>query len=168
MGIREQLNDNPQFVTCATVALIVFCLGYIGFQVYSEHNPPPPPNKAFYTTDDGVTFFADNAERITPFDKDGKQAVKAYVFTSDKGKTRFVGYLERYSDAARAEYKKQAEATHNQIDPIFLGNLASYGLEYKKPRTGPGGWVSMHDPDAAGITAQVAADGAGEVEMVLP
>ena len=56
----------------------------------SPHGPgwKPSPGSAFYTTDDGATLFTDGADRLPPFDHDGKAAVMAAVFSCDNGKHR--------------------------------------------------------------------------------
>jgi hypothetical protein len=58
--------------------------------------------KAFFTTDDGKSFFVDRFDRVPPFRKDGKTAVRAQVFSCDDGRTKFVGYLEMYAPLDKA------------------------------------------------------------------
>lgn len=48
----------------------------------------------YFTTDDGATFFK-AAFASPPYWKDGKLATRVMVFTSDGGKTDFVGFLIR-------------------------------------------------------------------------
>ena len=54
------------------------------------------------TVDDGATYFPDDANKIPPFTKDGKEAVRARVFSCDGGKTKYVAYLERITPKAKA------------------------------------------------------------------
>jgi hypothetical protein len=55
------------------------------------------PGRAFYTTDEGQTWFADVLYRATPFDHEGKPAYGAIVVECD-GKP-YVALLTRLSDA---------------------------------------------------------------------
>lgn len=53
-----------------------------------------PITRGFFSDDDGTTYFADDVYKAFPFDHDGKQAYRAYVFRC--GSTGpFVGYLGR-------------------------------------------------------------------------
>jgi hypothetical protein len=64
---------------------------------------PVIQKKAYYTVDDGQTWFADAMppEKLPPFTLDGKEAVRAHVYQyGDRGKP-FVLYLEKYTPEAR-------------------------------------------------------------------
>jgi hypothetical protein len=55
--------------------------------------------QSFFTADDGKTWFAEDASKLTPFDHDGKEAVRAHVFVS--GGKKWVAYLERCTPEGR-------------------------------------------------------------------
>src|SRR5947207_12339964 len=57
--------------------------------------------KSYYSTDDGKTYFEDSADHLVPFDKDGKEAVRAHVFQCGGG-APFVGYLEKLDSKVKA------------------------------------------------------------------
>jgi hypothetical protein len=98
VGIRETLNKNPTYTAAGTAAIILLALLFIMWQACDGGGGGPgAPGQAFYSIDDGKTYFIDEAGKIPPFKKDGKDAVRAHVFTCDGGKTKFVGYLEAYS-----------------------------------------------------------------------
>ena len=65
--------------------------------IYLELQPPPKEEAplAFFTIDDGRTWFTADAESLPPFDYKGHKAVKAHLYTCDGGKTRFVGWLQK-------------------------------------------------------------------------
>ena len=103
MGLRETMNQNPRMVTGVTAGIILLALIIVGWQLLSSgsgtNTGATAPNakgvaNAFFTTDDGKTWFADDAAKFPPFDKDGKPAYSAILFTCDGGKTQFVGYLQ--------------------------------------------------------------------------
>ena len=93
MGIRETLNKNQTLTTGATIAIIVVAIGIIIWQMMPER-APKIMTKSYYTTDDGRSWFEDASDRIVPFDKDGKEAVRAHLFKCSGGDP-FVGYLEK-------------------------------------------------------------------------
>jgi hypothetical protein len=100
---------------------------------------------SFFTTDDGKTFFTADANRLAPFDHDGKQAVEARVFTTDGGKTRFVGYLLRYTDQGKQMIEAMRGAGGRpMINPALLQNV-----EVKRP--GEPKWIRQSDPAANAI-----------------
>lgn len=64
--------------------------------------PKRSAGRAYYTIDDGKTFFEDSVH-IPPYERYGSEAVGAMVFSCDGGATRFVGYLVRYSPEGKAQ-----------------------------------------------------------------
>jgi hypothetical protein len=54
----------------------------------------------FFTIDEGKTLFPIESSTRAPFLRDGKQAVRAHVYTCDNGKTTFVAYLSKFSPVA--------------------------------------------------------------------
>lgn len=138
MGIRETLNNNPAITTGATLLIIVFAIAFI---IYSSTGggTPKPPTKAYFTVDDGKTWFPDDITLIPPFDKDGKQAVRAHIFSCKGGDEPFVAYLERHTPEAKATLEKY-RANPDQAPPDGM-LIADTGTEVKKP--GVGNWVSM-------------------------
>lgn len=160
MGFRETLNQNPAIATGATIAVIVIAVGFI---IYSQmgSSTPKPSTHAFYTVDDGATYFPDDAKKIAPFDHEGKEAVKARVYKCADGK-EFVGYLERYTPDAKKKLEelraitstkdadKQA-AARKGVQLQGLAMAAQMGVEVKKP--GDANWVPMMDfPNSSRIT----------------
>jgi hypothetical protein len=93
---------------------------------------PPPKPKAFFTVDDGKTFFEAPAQ-VPPFTHRGREAVRAVVYSCDGGKTQFVAYLLRHPPDERAA----AEAI------LKRGGRMPPG-EVKRP--GEAEWASPFDP----------------------
>ena len=67
--------------------------------------------------------------RVPPFELDGKQAVGVMVYSCDEGKTRFVGYLYRYTPEGKARVEEMIKQ-HRAGPPV--------GLEVKRPGAGHG------------------------------
>lgn len=91
MGIRETLSKRPALSTGVAATIVV------GMIVYTIHSfmSSDAYSKAYFTTDDGQSFFTESMDQLAPFDHHGSPAFRAYVFSCDGGKTTFVGYLER-------------------------------------------------------------------------
>jgi len=125
--------------------------------------------KAFYTVDDGQTVFVESGQLIPPFDWQGKTAYRAAVFSCDGGKTRFVGYLERYTPAAKKRLELANPPASSSSSAIPTPGVVTAETEIKKP--GPGNpWVSRANFAKAAKVAQVTVPpgGVGEPEIVVP
>jgi hypothetical protein len=146
VGIRETLNKNPAITTGATIGIILLAVGFIFWQLFGSSGPAVA-TEAYYTVDDGATYFADDINQIPPYDYKGKPAVRAYVYECPGGKP-FVSHLERYT----AEGKKALEAARKSNDPnnpVVMEDVMATGLEVKKPGTGDKGWVKQGNGAAA-------------------
>lgn len=97
MSIREALNRNPAVTAVVAVILIGAAL-YMVYVTNRQAAMPKMQTKSFYTVDDGKSFFEEKMGMRAPFMRDGKEAVKAHVYTCDGGDTQFVAYLEKYND----------------------------------------------------------------------
>ncbi len=167
MGIRETLNKNPGLTTGATAAIILLAVGFIVYQL-SSSGAPSVATESFYSNDDGKNWFADDINKIPPFDKDGKPAYRVYVYKCADGKP-FVSHLERYT----AEGKKAMEAAqkaNNQNDPGLMEEVMATGLEVKKPGSDPvKGWAKQSNPVAGKIMELRCPDGGtAGIEPVVP
>ncbi len=154
MGLRETLNRNPAITTGATIVIIVLAVGFI---IYSQvgSGVPKPPKSAWYTTDDGASWFEDDINKISPFTKDGKEAIRIYVFECKDGK-KFAGYMERYTPEAKKQLEalnakqaalKPGTPEHEQASMEASGimqNVMMTGMQYKKPGAA-GKWVAQMD-----------------------
>lgn len=111
MGLRQKLNENPAIAVAGTVVIAVVA-AFFGFRLMTSHGFVKPQT-AYYTVDDGKTLFADLEELLPPFQHEGKEAVRARVMSCDAGSTKFVAYLEKYTDAykaARTDYNDKMKA----------------------------------------------------------
>lgn len=135
MGIRQAVNEHPGVSTGVTIGVIVMMLGVILWEAFSSpHAGSGRVGKAFYSDDDGQTWFADKANKLTPFtDANGKQAVYAYVYKCGSGKP-FVAYLLRASEQERQAVQKAGQSP----DDVPLNLMLS---EVKKP--GGKEWVRL-------------------------
>jgi len=138
MNLRERLTQNKLVGTTAAGALILIGITIIVLQMRSNSSAPAAaPAQAFFSIDDGKTWFADDSSKLPPFEKDGKQAMLAHVYRCADG-TEFVNYLERFKPQA----KQALDNLNNPPDPNRKGppsNLAAVqnaytgGREVKRP-----------------------------------
>lgn len=157
MGVREFVNEHRNATMGMVAALAVVSIGSIGLQLlHGRRGVLDKAPDTYFSNDDGKTFFAATGDNVPPFDYEGHEADRAYVFTC--GGKKFVGYLERYN----AEAHKTILATKHTTP-----GLQAYGRELKRP--GDAKWTKSGDVNAAGAIADVKCpDGTGDPEPVEP
>jgi hypothetical protein len=150
VGIRETLNEKPAIgigiaVGIVLIAAVVLIWQFLGGSRTSTLTAPITGDQAYYSEDDGKTFFADDVKKISPWKHAGKEAVRAHVYRCSKGEP-FVGYLERHTELAKQQKGVALEMGNR---PSFSENAI---FEIKKPGKNP--WVpvdSKHYNDALQI-----------------
>ena len=140
MSVRETLRKKPALgyaiVPIAIIAVIIGILRTRGIE-------PSATTSAYYSNDDGKTFFSDDANRIAPFMKNGAEADMAHVFRKSDG-SLFVGYLEKVTPEAVEIIKRVKDRKPNDPPvPMGLMNVVLSGHLYKRP--GDTVWVSGKD-----------------------
>jgi len=123
-GLRGAINRHP--LVSGGVVLVV------AIASLSLALKPAPKPQAYFTVDDGQTFFEAPAQ-VPPFTYHGREAVRAVVYSCDGGKTKFVAYLLRHPP----EEKAAAEAI------LKRGGRMPPG-EVKRP--GEVEWATPFDP----------------------
>ena len=113
---------------------------------------------AWYTIDDGKTVFADKRPPSQPFQKDGKDAIMALMFTCDNDKTRFCGYLiKKAPPPARAGGARAASPDQG----LLINYIKKPGDTEWVPDTSYGKWNAIQN----GVKCP---QGGGEPIMVTP
>jgi hypothetical protein len=142
--------------------------------VYSQARGPAIPNpgntRAFFTIDDGKSWFPDDAAKLPPFDKDGKQAVRAYVFRTAKG-TQFVNHLERFKPESKRVLDEASKSQPSRDGPPknLPAIQAAYasGREVKRP--GDDKWVATANfRDAGQVMTIKSPDGGSDAVPIEP
>ena len=153
MGIREKINQNPKQTAAITAGIVGVAILFILWQACGSGpgSSGISTTKAFYTTDDGKTYFVDDSSNIPPYQKNGKLAVRAQVFTCDDGKTKFVGYLEMYS--LQDKTVLEAVAKGQGKGPMPMPYMSGQPL-VKKPGAPQNAWVGI-GPGTSAIYQQV-------------
>lgn len=143
-------------MTVMTAGIVLAAVAVIVVQVMaSRKRYPEGLPRAYFTADDGKTYFAAGMENVPPFEHEGKSAVRAYVFRCGTGEP-FVGYVERYVPEAHKAMVENRATPQHQIA----------GRELKKP--GESKWVRSDDRKAAGAIADVRCPDGSQPEPLEP
>ncbi len=165
MSVRQALQRHQKIV--ATVVCVVIVGAIVA--IYAQVRPAPHPNVnlAYYSDDDGQTWFEDQVFKVTPFDHNGREAVGATLF--DVGGKRYIGYLTRFSKTGVDIYQRLApKLTGDTSVASVLGPLfADPSLhEVKLPGAGHP-WVNMRDRAAMAIVT-LPSSPSGDATIVPP
>jgi hypothetical protein len=170
MSLREKLDKNPAVAMVAAGILVVLA-GSILVYAYRPARLPET-SKAFFSSDDGQTWFTDSAYLLPPFDHDGAQAVSAVVFSGADGGKPFCGYLTRYTPEGRAQLSAaMADAKARSLPPSSVQLFSNPGflnryMEVRAP--GPGKpWVRSGDPRASEILSVRAPNGSAAEQVFV-
>ena len=169
MGVRESIERHRSWA--AGIAVV----GILAAAVFAFRATVPSPvaearaAQAYYSVDDGATYFEAPADLVPPFEHNGKTAVRAAVFTCDGGKTKFVGYLERYPATAKQKIEAARQALKSGDQNVGPPAAAFAQVEVKKPGAG-GKWVARSAGAAAAEIVHVRPPpgAAGTPEPVSP
>ena len=166
MGVRESISQYPRLAiglasTVIVLTLVVVFAERIGG---SDSQPLRTRGKVWFSTDDGKTWFPEDERRVPPFDHNGKPAYRAYVYTSDGGKTTFLAFLARFTPEGKARLTKAP----SNLELLHVPELMSFrGLEVKKP--GEAQWSKASEPRAAQIRQPTCPEGTkGDPVPVYP
>jgi hypothetical protein len=149
MGIRETANEKPGIVIASVGGLVLIVAATIlwrGCAAGSAAGSDPVLRRttAFFSTDDGKSYFVDDLANIPPFKtSDGKTAYRAHVVQCPKGDP-FVLYLERYSDEDKKKLEQALKADGGQRAARVLSRMASdVTLLVKKSGAADRAWVKL-------------------------
>ena len=112
--------------------------------------------KAWYTSDNGKSWFVDDMSRLAPFENEGKLAYRCYLYSCDGGTTKFVAYLERYTPEARQQLEDLVNAKRPP-QPGAIEQLMTDGVEISQPNTGH--WIKATDPQAYSVRTPICPGG---------
>lgn len=105
MAVRQTLNRRP-LSSLTVIILLALMAGIWGWKSI-DRSPRTITGlgKAFFTTDDGQSWFVDSAANIPPYDCDGKTAYQVQVFQCSHGGP-FVAFMQSYSPSTKAMLEK--------------------------------------------------------------
>jgi hypothetical protein len=150
LGIRQTLNDNPIPAAIGTGFIIVAALTFVFVRSCSSGAEPmrgTGSTKAYFTTDDGKTYFIDDVANIPPYKvnkpgdpNNGKRAVRARVARC-KGGQPFVAVLEMYTDYDKTRLEQILKQQRDKANRLPRDYMSGVYAMLKKPLTGEAGWM---------------------------
>jgi hypothetical protein len=161
MFIRKKLADDKKM----GIAIAIVLLAIAAFALAVQFWPQRKANlaMAYYSDDDGKTWFKDSAFRVAPFDHNGKTAVMAEIYNYDNGSKEFCAYLAKYTDETKRRLETaiaDAQAKGEPPGSVGLYNdrpFLNSGTMVKAPGNSP--WVPFNDPRAAPVFSIHSPDG---------
>ncbi len=162
MGIREKLNRHPAVAVVS--AVLISGVAVAAMLISNRDLSQVRVSSAYYSVDDGKTFFADDVDRIYPFDHQGKQAFRVYVYQCD-GRSPEVSYLARYEESTRVKMEK-LKGNSSPDAVAELNSLIGTGIEVKKP--GGAKWVPMFGGEGQSITMHPTCSDGSTAKAVNP
>lgn len=161
MGIRDQLTENRSSGMAIGVGMVAIAAAVLAYTFW----PPKQADlsRAYYSDDDGKTWFADSAFRVAPFDHNGKQAVVAHIYNYAGGSKEFCAYLAKFTPDAKAKLEAAiTDATKAGKSPDSVSLYADQGfmrsgVVVKKP--GETAWMAYTDPKAVAVFTIKSPDG---------
>jgi hypothetical protein len=134
MTLRESIQKHSKTVTIATLAALAVC-SFCAMRQASSVGASPT-TKAYFSDDDGKTWFDDDALRSFPFDHNARPAYRAHIFRC--GAVTFCGYLEcmpddmrRGIDALPQNWQARAAAVQSASDQIMVKKPG--GMKWAQP-----------------------------------
>jgi len=127
------------------IALLAVAAIAMGYQFLGGRQSGLPVEKAaFYTEDNGKSFFKDDLFKISPFDHNGKQAYRCDVFESGGGK-QFVGLVYRHTESGRREAEAYFPNKSKDTDGSSRRGLEERGMQVKPVAAADTAWVLNDD-----------------------
>jgi hypothetical protein len=166
MGLREALNENPR-IAITSVAGTVVLAGVLALAFRWGDAAPETTllgGQAFFSADEGKTWFTDDIRKVPPFIKDGKENLRVYVFSCPERKS-FVSYLVRFTPRVKQQIEAMYALPTEQQNSLMIGETSKEGLEIKAP--GQTVWLKPSDPRGGDLTMPKCANGE-YAEPVLP
>lgn len=168
MGLREKLVQNKPLAVTLVAGIFVAAGVSMVYQFRNGMPARPEVPRVYFTVDDGRSYFADSADQIAPFTKDGKQAVRAHVYSCN-GKP-FVAFLERYTTSALETMNQATEMSNSgrgaEIDRPKVENAARNGLEVK--HAGADKWLMRNTAAGQDIAVKIICPDKSTPEYVSP
>ena len=168
MAANDQQRGSRFGIGIAAALLIVAAL-ILGSQLRGgrESGAGPLPTSAFYTDDNGKTFFKDDIDKFSPFDRGGKQAYRCSVFQDASGK-QFVGLVFRHTESGRRELEAYFPNQSKDFDGSTRRGIEERGMQVKPVAASEKAWVPADDTTVTQLQASRKDASGKPVKLVQP
>jgi hypothetical protein len=162
MYLLESLREKKHLSLMAAVVFLLLAGAGLAYQYWPEKKANL--SQAYFSDDDGQSWFADDTTKLAPFDHNGKTALMAEIFTYDNGSKKFCGYLEKYTPEAQAKLKTAfADAKAHGQSPASIELFHDHAfldsaLLVKKPGA-ENPWMAFTDPKVSDVLSVHSPDG---------
>ena len=168
MTAQDQPRGSRFGVGVAAALLIVGAL-IVGFQLLGgrESGAGPVARTAFYTDDNGKSFFKDDINKLSPFDRGGKQAYRCSVFQDAAGK-QFVGLIFRHTDSGRKELEAYFAKRPSDPDGSTRRGIEERGMQVKPVAAREQAWVYADEATVMSLQSSLKDASGKPVQLVQP
>jgi len=141
MSLSQTANQPKKIGMGVAVAIVLVALALLGYQLFGGRQTVDAPagKSAFYTDDDGKSYFTDAADKMVPFNHNGKQAYRADVFQGSDGK-QFVGLIYRHTDSGRKEIEAYFAKNPKDSDGMARRTMERGRMQVKLAGAGEKAW----------------------------
>lgn len=170
MFIRQQIGEKKKLSLSLGIALVIVAAVVLCIEFWPKKRADLA--MAYYTDNDGQTWFSDSAYQLPPFDHNGKVAVRAQIFTYDSGSKEFCGYLQKYTPEAKQKLQAAfaaAKSQHKSLASVALLREPSFlnsGILVKKPGAG-NAWIPYNDPRVNDVMRVHSPDGSAVDQLFV-
>jgi hypothetical protein len=170
MFIRKKFADDKKMGVAVAICLLVVAAFALAIQIWPQRKPNLA--QAFYTDDDGQTWFKDSAFKIAPFDHNGKTAVMAEIYSYDDGGKEFCAYMAKYTPELKQRLEAALAAAQAKGLPsnsvALFNDRQSLNAETLVKSPGPNNsWIPFNDPRATPIFSIHSPDGSTVDEVFV-
>jgi hypothetical protein len=167
MEALHKLSENRKVGVGVGTAILILAMGILGLQLFgSSGNVPAGATRAFYTDDNGKTFFKDDVNKVSPFDHNGKQAYRADVFQDVDGK-QFVGLVYRYTPAGRREIENFMAKKAKDPDGSLRRSIEQRGMQVQRAG-GDGPWAQPDEQAIERLQASIKGPTGKQAALIAP
>jgi hypothetical protein len=169
MGVVEAMQHKKKAFTAGAISLMLLAAVSMAYQLWPQKHYSQ--NSAYFSDDDGKTWFLDSADRVPPFDHNGKPAFRAAIYSYDGGSKQFCGYLMRYNPDVQKKIEAAIAHGANQTPPVspqsIMNSQEFTGLsEVKKPMSADD-WYPLGSPKSLAALRLTSPDGS-VLDSVIP
>ena len=169
MGSAQTMTEPRKLGMGVAAAVLIVGLGLLAYQFFGGRQTVSAPvhATAFYTADDGKTFFSDDANKMVPFDHNGKPAYRADVFQGLDGK-QFVGLIYRHTDAGRKEIEAYFASKPKDPDRTARQIMERGRMQVKPAGTGDKGWMLNDEVTMERLQSSVTDPSGKPAKLIVP
>jgi hypothetical protein len=150
VSVRKTINEHPAASASVGIGLCLLVGLLLVWQSFGGRSTALTiyAGKAFFSDDDGQTWFLDDVSKLPPYDHNGKQAYRALLFRCGTDKP-FIASIAKYSDAELKDFAAHLAVMAQREPgrpPITEAPPPEIALELKKP--GDTKWLDPHSAAA--------------------